>query len=350
MQNVTSTTHAIDVAEDPDFERRINEEVERRIKADEQEKKKKAAKGGIQVPPNLMKLITLLTLLISDADIIFTGLSFVAYWLNEFYVPIGIVGGFTFVYIGGCVLAAREAGLFVFRFREKVRLNEIAGLTLEDMDQFFKGNAIAVPIPKSVVEQEQIRLEKMETGGNLPSRAERLGHSAGTTRNMHDPRATDHDEQETPRSDAGGGTLQRANSALPAMLAGSDNAAPEDVKWVTLADTPKASRAKYNSDPERALFILCGHKDITFAFFRERRQFSRRVVLPVHSLPLIRLMVFGWQPTVSHTDFAGILNANALYSFTIGLPQFGCTIFYIVAYSSGVAALIASPIASLIAL
>lgn len=39
-------------------------------------------------------------------------------------------------------------------------------------------------------------------------------------------------------------------------------------------------------------------------------------------------MVFGWQPSVSHTDFAGILNANALYSFTIGLPQFACTIFF----------------------
>ena len=30
-------------------------------------------------------------------------------------------------------------------------------------------------------------------------------------------------------------------------------------------------------------------------------------MLPVHSIPLIRLMVFGWQPTISHTDFAGIL-------------------------------------------
>ena len=47
----------------------------------------------------------------------------------------------------------------------------------------------------------------------------------------------------------------------------------------------------------------------------------RRVVKPTHSIPLVRLMVYGWQPTVSHSDFAGILNANALYSFTVGFPQ-----------------------------
>ena len=32
-------------------------------------------------------------------------------------------------------------------------------------------------------------------------------------------------------------------------------------------------------------------------------------------------MEFGWQPSVSHSDFAGILNANGLYSFTVGIPQ-----------------------------
>ena len=37
----------------------------------------------------------------------------------------------------------------------------------------------------------------------------------------------------------------------------------------------------------------------------------------------MRLMWYGWQPTVSHTDFAGILNANALYSFTIGFLSSG---------------------------
>ena len=41
-------------------------------------------------------------------------------------------------------------------------------------------------------------------------------------------------------------------------------------------------------------------------------------VKPMHSTPGVRLMVFGWQPTIDHMDFAGILNANALYSFTIG--------------------------------
>ena len=108
---------------------------------------------------------------------------------------------------------------------------------------------------------------------------------------------------------------------------GDDGAGP---KHVTLAPTPAEAVRKYRSDPERALYLLCQHKDLTFAFFRERRSFARRVVKPSHSLPLVRLMVYGWQPTVSHTDFAGILNANALYSFTIGFPQLGCSIAYII--------------------
>ena len=49
-----------------------------------------------------------------------------------------------------------------------------------------------------------------------------------------------------------------------------------------------------------------------------------------HSTPFLRLMRFGWQPTIDPVDFAGILNANALYSFTIGTPQLGFAIWFIV--------------------
>ena len=42
-------------------------------------------------------------------------------------------------------------------------------------------------------------------------------------------------------------------------------------------------------------------------------------------------MYFGWQPSVSHMDFAGILNANAIYSFTVGLPQLIFSIAFLIA-------------------
>lgn len=40
-----------------------------------------------------------------------------------------------------------------------------------------------------------------------------------------------------------------------------------------------------------------------------------------HSIPFYRLASFGWQGDLDPMDFAGILNANALYSFTVGTPQ-----------------------------
>jgi len=55
-------------------------------------------------------------------------------------------------------------------------------------------------------------------------------------------------------------------------------------------------------------------------------------VKPEHSTPMVRLKVFGWQPTIDHMDFAGILNANALYSFTIGTPQLGFAVFFLITY------------------
>ena len=49
---------------------------------------------------------------------------------------------------------------------------------------------------------------------------------------------------------------------------------------------------------------------------------SRRLPLPL-SPPLTR----------SSAPFTGILNANALYSFTIGFPQLGCSIAYILYFA-----------------
>ena len=270
------------------------------------------------VPANVMKLITLFTLLISDADVLFTITSIYSYatytapdgTAQPLLIMIILVGMFTFIYIGGCIIAARESYLFVDRFREKVRLNEIAGLDLEEMDLFFSGKRCA----RGAAEPRDGR-EGVPRQGNgqcraVNWRAARDGHVTAAQTNRGERGAT---MRTRPWGRWWRWRCERA-------------------RMVKLAPTPAEAKRKYKADKERALYLLCQHKDITFAFFRERRSFARRVVKPSHSIPLVRLMVYGWQPTVSHTDFAGILNANALYSFTIGFPQLGCSIAYITQY------------------
>merc|ERR1719327_2606883 len=85
-------------------------------------------------------------------------------------------------------------------------------------------------------------------------------------------------------------------------------------------------------DQERALYMICEAKGILASYYQASRSFSRRVVRASHSVPYLRLMVYGWQPSVDHMDFAGILNANALFSFTVGFP----VIFFAAAFLVGI--------------
>ena len=78
------------------------------------------------------------------------------------------------------------------------------------------------------------------------------------------------------------------------------------------------------------LFLLCEARGILASYYKASRSFARRIVKPSHSVPYYRLMIYGWQPSVSHFDFAGILNANAMYSFTVGLPQLLFSILFMV--------------------
>jgi len=56
-------------------------------------------------------------------------------------------------------------------------------------------------------------------------------------------------------------------------------------------------------------------------YYQARAKFIRNMVKWKHSLPFFRLAKFGWMVDIPAGDFAGILNSNALYSFTIGFPQ-----------------------------
>ena len=96
------------------------------------------------VSPNTMKLVTLATLLVSDFDIVFTFVTMFAFFQagGMYMAGIAIIGFFFLLYCAACVYAALESTKFVQRFQDKVKLNEINGITLEDLDDALAGKRI----------------------------------------------------------------------------------------------------------------------------------------------------------------------------------------------------------------
>ena len=82
-------------------------------------------------------------LLVSDFDFLLTIVSVTSYFFAAgiFYLFLGLIGAF-FMIIGGCILAARESGKFIDRFKEKVDGNEIQGIGTEDLNAALKGARI----------------------------------------------------------------------------------------------------------------------------------------------------------------------------------------------------------------
>lgn len=64
-----------------------------------------------------------------------------------------------------------------------------------------------------------------------------------------------------------------------------------------------------------------------YIYYAERRRFRRQLVLLRHSIPYYRTMSFAWREAIKPVDFAGILNANGLWSFTAGIGMQGCSIY-----------------------
>lgn len=75
-------------------------------------------------------------------------------------------------------------------------------------------------------------------------------------------------------------------------------------------------------DSERALGMLCAHHSAAaFAAYQAAvRQHALRTYRLEHSLPLFRLMVFGWQPSVLPWDFARVLRATLVWGGFVGAP------------------------------
>jgi len=399
-----------------------------------EKKKKKPGEadgdGKCVLTPNMMKLVTLMTLLVSDFDVVLTLASIVSYIYAEgvFILFIIIIGFFFCIYVGGCIIAARESGKFMDRFKDKVRLNEINGISMEDLTDALDGRRIfwmgpeyeaakkrkaSIEVLKTTtpdatgpeeidVQALQIALREAEMAGTaqlkmpgdpkygakavkratdkliqakkVQSAKPSLGRRASSRiqRGLGGPSIDDVPEsvaEPNYKPNAPKTRDQMEGRADPAhqpidleAVGGDDDDNPEEdfaarmfeeeiaaaegigdanlVKMLQLASIKQLDSYRVDkkltdkkgkiTDPLRVLYMICEAKGILHSYHQASRSFSRRIVKPSHSIPYYRLMEYGWQPSVSHTDFAGILNANALYSFTVGIPQFLFSIVFIV--------------------
>ena len=96
------------------------------------------------ISPNMMKFATLTTLLVSDFDIVFTIFACISFMQSGglFTMFTIVLVFFFFVYVAFCIVAARESYKFVERFMSKVRLNEINGISLEDIEDALEGKRV----------------------------------------------------------------------------------------------------------------------------------------------------------------------------------------------------------------
>lgn len=111
------------------------------------------ARSFAELPDCVMKLICMVTLLLSDADLGFTYISFVSYYEAGFMLPIYVISLFTLAYLGGAYLGAREGLMFYQRFRRTVQRNGINNLKIKHLDMYMAGGCAYTrsnPVPATV--------------------------------------------------------------------------------------------------------------------------------------------------------------------------------------------------------
>ena len=82
--------------------------------------------GRCILSPNMMKLVTLVTLLVSDFDIVFTLFCIILFVMSGNQLALlfaGTLGFFFLIYTAFCCYAASEASKFIDRFKAKVRVH-----------------------------------------------------------------------------------------------------------------------------------------------------------------------------------------------------------------------------------
>ena len=343
-----------------------------------------------------------------------------------FYLIIAVIAFFFFVYIGGAIVAARESLKFVERFKEKVKANEISGISEEDVLDglagrrfFWRGHLFEAtakrmngvemiqkathdPIENRPHTAQTIEIDKLERavlaaeacGVSQLRQINDLGYGKRIIRNalieLESARRAQLGGSKirvqlpgeevaasgSPRGDAiehalglsGGGskvhfeTDERKPPAPPTVEPEESSEEEEDftagvfeteiaaakavgdaplVQLTLLAMLHQIDSFKFSGnewfdpasgkvlDERRLLYTICEQKGLLLGYHNFQRAFARRSIKWSHSLPYYRLLEYGWQPSVSHTDFAGILNASALFSFTVGLPQIAFSIAFL---------------------
>ena len=82
-------------------------------------------------------------------------------------------------------------------------------------------------------------------------------------------------------------------------------------------------------DPERALCTFCtviGPPALA-AFQAVVRRHALATCKPQHSVPLLRLMMYGWQPSIEPWAFAGMLRASFVWGLLVGAPAGGLSCY-----------------------
>jgi hypothetical protein len=172
-----------------------------------------------------MKLITMITLLLTDADVVMTLLGCYAFAMLGYYALLYIIGAFGVTYMGGALCSHLYSYRMVSLFRDKVASGLVEGITLNDV--------------KDMKTEQQ----------------------------FYD------------------------------------------------------FCRKESTNPPR--------KSCLYIFYAERRRFGRSLVKPQHSIPFLRMMAFAWQSSIMPNDFAGLLNANGLWSFTAGIAMQASSLFFV---------------------
>ena len=297
---------------------------------------------------------------------------------------VGVIGFAMIIFCIGTYVAAREASMFIERFRGKVRLHEINGISMEDLEDGLKGKRIFwMGEDYEKGKQQQGCIEALKAATPDATRPEEIDVPAlGQALKDADEAGVENFKMPGD-SNFGKKAMARATNKLQlamAVQAGDESAAEAEVKikeeeeevdfdMKLIEEEMQAAQAKGNDalarmcqlaalkqldsfkvgkklldkqgrvlDELRALYLICEAKGILHSYHQASRSFSRRIVKWSHAIPFYRLTEFGWQPSVASTDFAGILNANGLWSFTVGVPQVLFSVVFIISAREHVAA------------
>jgi len=338
-----------------------------------------------------LKIIVMVTLLISDIDVFFLGVSIYEYWAAKFQIGLIAVFGMCGVYLGGVYFGAMQ--------RFKLDATIIAYCEQGKHDSAFKSGLrreIDLKKWKDTIRnfeklEKKRKLEKKDSGGDQqvvqasvrkdPELQKKLkaeqsieqskedelmrdglkdlmdalryhkkkphgvailcdrltccglcGKSFKTKTEENDKKLKSMAEKketlEKKRHEREQTRLEKENGGRGAPREEYD----EEEGPLTKYDEWKLKMSRFR---EMSVKELYQEHQMINTYLLEERSFIKNMLQVAHAVPLFRLMKFGWRTDIDPVDFAGILNANALYSFTLGFAQLGFSAYFLATHSSG---------------